>query len=205
MSTAILALAVLFAFLFVQGYFSVGPNAKSASSAVENGLQLFMTLDANRTSVQQGEQIKLTLALANLSNQTKTLTDVNGNSIFNFEVYNSNSNNDWIYMYYVGAYPIINTTIIIPPYANYNETFTWGQDGTFGHPSQEPVGTYYFEGNTNDNGSIPVLQTSRLSVDIRYPLLEIAVVFSTVVIAAACIFIILLVYHKHRKTANLRQ
>jgi hypothetical protein len=191
-------IAVISTAYFMQGYPFVNYNKTTASSDVEDNLQLSMTLNANKTSFQQGEEIKLTLALTNLSNQTKTITDVNGVSIFNFGVYDRNNN--WIYSYEIGAYPIINKTIIIPPDANYNETFTWGQGGIpYVHPSQEPVGTYYITGNINDNGSIPFLQTSRLSISIKYPLLEIAVVFLIVVVVVACIFIALLVYRRHRK------
>ncbi len=163
-----------------------------------------MTLDANKTSFRQGEEIKLTLALTNLSNQTKTVTDANGVSIFNFGIYDQSNN--WVYMYEIGAYPIINQTIIIPPNSTYNETFTWEQGGLpYVHPSQEPVGTYYIVGNINDNGNIPSLQTSRLNISIKYPLLEIAFVFLTVVAAVACIFIALLVYRRHLKTAKPNQ
>jgi hypothetical protein len=161
-----------------------------------------MTLDANKTSFQEGEQIKLTLALTNLSNQTKIITDVNGVSIFNFGVYDRNNN--WIYSYEIGAYPIINQTINIPPYANYNETFTWGQGGIpYVHPSQEPTGTYYIIGNTNDNTSLPYLATQRLNIVIKYPFVEVATVFliSIVAVVSACV----LLYIRHRKTANLKR
>lgn len=199
--TAILAFSILFAFLFVQGYFSASPTITMALSGVKNDLQLFMSLDANKTTFEQGENIGITLELTYISNQTKSITDVNGISIFNFEVYNRNNN--WIYSYEIGAYPIINQTIIIPPNANYIETFTWGQGGIpYVHPSQEPAGTYYIIGNINDNGNIPSLQTSRLSISIRYSLLENTVVFLIVVIAVACIVIILLVHRSHQKTAN---
>lgn len=204
MTLIVILIAVISTAYYLQGYPFVNYNKTTALSDVEDNLQLSMTLDANKTSFRQGEEIKLTLALTNLSNQTKTITDVNGVSIFNFEVY-QDSNNNWIYMYEIGAYPIINQTIIISPHANYNETFTWEQGGVpYVHPSQEPVGTYYIIVNINDNGSIP-LQTSRLSISIKYPLLEITVVFLIVVVAIACIFITLLVYRRHRKTANLRQ
>ena len=73
------------------------------------------------------------------------------------------------------------------------------------HLSQEPVGTYYIVGNINDNGNIPSLQTSRLNISIKYPLLEIAVVFLIAVVVVACIFIALLVYRRHRKNLNSKQ
>ena len=156
-------IAVISSAYFIQGYPFVNYNKTTALSDVEDNLQLSTTLDANKTSFRQGEEIKLTLALTNLSNQTKTITDVNGVSIFNFEVYDQSNN--WVYMYEIGAYPIINQTIIIPPNATYNETFTWEQGGIpYVHPSQEPVGTYYIVGNINDNGNIPSLQTSRLNI-----------------------------------------
>lgn len=194
--TAILAFSILFAFFFVQGFFSTSPNITAVSSPVANGLQLFMALDANKTSFVQGENISITLALINTSNQTKSVTDVNAESIFNFEVYDHGNN--WVYMYEVGAYPIINKTITISPKGNYNETFTWEQGGTFGYPSQEPVGTYYIEGNINDNGSIPFLQTPRLAIVIKYPL-----IYATVFLVpfVACICMILFLYLWHRKTA----
>lgn len=197
-------IAVISSAYFIQGYPFVNYNKTTALSDVEDNLQLSTTLDANKTSFRQGEEIKLTLALTNLSNQTKTITDVNGVSIFNFEVYDQSNN--WVYMYEIGAYPIINQTIIIPPNATYNETFTWEQGGIpYVHPSQEPVGTYYIVGNINDNGNIPSLQTSRLNISIKYPLLEIAVVFLIAVVVVACIFITLLVYRRHRKTAKPNQ
>jgi len=200
--TSILIFLILFAFFFVQGYFSANSNIRVASSSVENGLQLFMTLDANKTSFQEGEQIKLTLALTNLSNQTKIITDVNGVSIFNFGVYDRNNN--WIYSYEIGAYPIINQTINIPPYANYNETFTWGQGGIpYVHPSQEPTGTYYIIGNTNDNTSLPYLATQRLNIVIKYPFVEVATVFLIAIFAIVSVCILL--YIRHQKTANLNQ
>jgi hypothetical protein len=161
-----------------------------------------MTLDANKTSFQQGEEITLTLALTNLSNQTKTITDVNGVSIFNFEVYDHNNN--LVYMYEIGAYPIINKTIIIPPNANYNETFTWGQGGIpYVHPSQEPVGTYYIIGNTNDNNSLPYLATQHLTIVIKYPLVEVATVFLIAIVAIVSVG--LLLYRRQRKTNKLNQ
>lgn len=200
--TAILTFSILFAFFFIQGYFSASSNITVASSSVENGLQLSMTLDANKTSFQQSEQIKLTLALTNLSNQSTTITDVNGVSIFNFGVYDRNNN--WIYSYEIGAYPIINKTIIIPPNANYIETFTWGQGGIpYVHPFQEPVGTYYIIGNTNDNTSLPYLATQRLNIVIKYPFVEVATVFLIAIFAIVSICILL--YIRHQKTANLKR
>lgn len=197
-------IAVVSTAYFIQDYPFVNYSKTTASSGVEDNFQLSMTLDANKTSFRQGEEIKLTLALTNLSNQTKTVTDANGVSIFNFGIYDQSNN--WVYMYEIGAYPIINQTIIIPPNSTYNETFTWEQGGLpYVHPSQEPVGTYYIVGNINDNGNIPSLQTSRLNISIKYPLLEIAFVFLTVVAAVACIFIALLVYRRHLKTAKPNQ
>lgn len=191
--TAILAFSILFAFVYVQGFFAGG--ATSASSPAESGLRLSMTLDANKASFKQGENINVTLSLINTSNQTKSITDVNGNSIFNFEVFHDHNNN-WVYMYYVGAYPLINKTITISPKGNYNETFTWAQDGTFGYPSQEPAGTYYIEGDINDNGVMPLLQTARLAIVIEYP-----PIYATTFLVgfAACICIILFLYLRHRK------
>lgn len=195
---AVILVAIIFTAYYIQGYPFVNYGKTGASSQVEDSLQLSITLDANKTNFRQGEEINLTLTLTNLSNLTKTLTDVNGASIFNFEIYQSSPDN-WIYMYEIGAYPIIDKTITIPPNANYNQTFTWDQRGLdYIHPSQEPVGTYHIIGNINDNGSIPSLQTSRLSICIKYPLLEIAVFFLIALITVACIFVTLLVYIRHR-------
>ena len=163
-----------------------------------------MSLNARSTSFQQGEEVNLTLALTNTSNQTRSITDVNGVSIFNFGVYDHDNNG--IYSYEIGAYPIINKTIILLPKANYTETLTWEQGGIpYVHPSQEPAGTYYIVGNTNDSGLIPYLQTQRLTIVIKYPLMEIAIVFLIEIIACICLWLFFswLRKNKRAKTDNV--
>jgi hypothetical protein len=208
--TAIVAFSILFTFFFIQGFFSSSPSVTSASSPVENGLQLSVILDSSKNIFKQGEDINLTFALINVSNQTKNLTNVNGISTFDFWVYNHNNN--LTYAYVIGAYPIINESILLLPKANYTETLTWGQLGNASDiydDSQVPAGTYYIIGFTNEptnapNDVIPYLQTRlTITIESQPPLIEITIVFLVAVVS--CISIGLLLYRRHRKTANLKQ
>jgi hypothetical protein len=62
-------------------------NRTIVKSEVEAGIQLSISLDANKTAFERGEQINMTFALTNVSNETKefALTEAYPR-IFNFYI-----------------------------------------------------------------------------------------------------------------------
>jgi hypothetical protein len=140
----------------------------TAISGVSNGLQLSITLEANKTKYAKGEEVPLILAVTNVSNQTLNFTDVNGNTNFDFEVYNSK--NTLIYQWQFGAYPLNNFTATLAPNENYNRTLVWSQDSILPSISnQVPSGSYHIIGDIGQNihNSAPWrLQTAPLNITI---------------------------------------
>ena len=126
-------------------------NSTVARSEVDDGIQLSITLDANKTAFERGEKINVTFALTNTSNETKEFVLIDAYPrIFNFYVFNS-TNND-VFAYELGAYPAINDTIPLGPKESYKDTFTWSQN-RFWHiqPQQVPPGAYYIVGFVNNH------------------------------------------------------
>jgi hypothetical protein len=90
-------------------------NRTIVKSKVEDGIQLSISLDANKTAFERGVQINMTFALTNVSNETKefALTEAYPR-IFNFYVFNST--NDDVFANEIGVYSPINTTIPLSPH-----------------------------------------------------------------------------------------
>src|SRR5208283_896154 len=130
-------------------------------SKIEDGLQLSITLQEEKTQYSAGEIAPITFTITNVSNQALTFTDLNGNSTFNFQVYNGTNTevSSWIY----GAYPQSNSTAPIAPGENFGLTLNW--DIEIPGLSHVPSGTYYIIG---DVGGLPPyqLQTAPLKVTI---------------------------------------
>jgi hypothetical protein len=168
-----IALALIIAVLISIAYVTLTSNllqsntlnsSTAASSGVKDGLQLSITLEANKTRYELGEELGITFAVTNVSNQTIAFINQNNNSSFNFQVYNSTG--DPVYWWFLGAHPVFNASITLAPNENYNETFSWNQisDLTRGFP-QVPAGNYYIIGETGDNPPY-TLQTDRLNITI---------------------------------------
>jgi hypothetical protein len=141
------------------------PNNTTALSEVDDGIQMSITLDANKTTFESGEGINMTFAFNNVSNQTKdiVLTDAYPR-IFNFYLFNS-TNGD-IFANELGAYPAINETITLASNESYKQTFTWNQNRFwYIQPLQVPIGDYYIVGFVN-NHSQRTLMTEHLNITI---------------------------------------
>jgi hypothetical protein len=167
---AVLLVIILFFTLYViqNNYSSTSSIANTtAFSGVNKGLQLSMTLQANKTRFAQGEEVNMTFALTNVSNQTVNVIDLNPDSIFNFFV-NNNKNNQ-VFHWRIGAYPPFNETIPLAPNENYTETFTWRQEInsnlTPPQVQQAPPGKYIIIGITDDD-NLYVLRTEPLNITI---------------------------------------
>jgi hypothetical protein len=140
-------------------------NSTVARSEVDNGIQLSISLDANKTAFERGEQINITFALTNVSNETKefTLTEAYPR-IFNFYVFNIT--NDDVFAYELGAYPAINNTILLAPNESYKDAFTWSQNRFwYIQPLQVPPGAYYIVGFVNNHNQ-RTLMTEHLNITI---------------------------------------
>ena len=140
----------------------------TAISGVSNGLQLSITFEANKTQYVKGEEVPLILAVTNVSNQTLNFTDVNGNTNFDFEIYNSK--NTLVYQWQFGAYPLNNFTHTLAPNESTAKVLIWSQDSNL--PSignQVPSGSYHIIGDIGQftfNRSPWRLQTAPLNITI---------------------------------------
>jgi len=153
---------------------SAGSNI-TALSSVTNGLQLSITLTANKTTYVVGENVEITFAVTNVSNQTLNFINQNGDSNFNFQVYNSTNNA--VYSWEFGAYPLDNWNVTLAPNESYTQNLIWGSDNIF--PSmgeQVPSGAYYiicelgFVANYNPVQTTPPnFQTAPLNLTITNP------------------------------------
>ena len=117
----------------------------TAVSAVTNGLQLSITLTADKTTYSIGEEVEITFTVANVSNQTLSFVNQNGDSNFNFQVYNSTNNA--VFSWQFGAYPPDNWNITLAPNENYTQNLIWGQQ-TFPSPYLPKIssGAYFIIG-----------------------------------------------------------
>lgn len=154
---------------FINDFFSAKPNWNTtAFSSVNDGLQLSMALQANKTTFPQGQLINLTFALTNVSNQTKNVTLINANPrIFYFQIYNTKNNQ--VYISQSGIFPPINQTITLAPNQNYTNTQTWDQ-GIFQWvgSSHVPTGAYRIQGNVEAQ-NLYSFQTEPLNITITNP------------------------------------
>ena len=160
----IAALVIIFQFTsLLQNNNPSTTNGTVARSEVDDGIQLSISLDANKTAFERGEQINMTFALTNISNQSKqiVLTDATPR-IFNFYVFNST--NDNVFAFELGAYQAINDTIPLAPNESYKDTFTWSQNRFwYIQPLQVPPGAYYIVGFVNNHNQ-RTLMTEHLNV-----------------------------------------
>jgi hypothetical protein len=115
----------------------------AALSAVNNGLQLSIALTANKTTYAVREEVEITFAVTNVSNQTLNFINQNGDSNFNFQVYNSTNN--VVYSWLFGAYPLDNWNLTLTPNESYTQNLIWSQESL--SPSQQITsGAYYIIG-----------------------------------------------------------
>ena len=114
-----------FSLYFVQNnYFSPSSVDKTvAFSNVDHGLQLSVTLQANKTRFVQGEVVNMTFTLTNVSNQTLNVSNLNSFSFFNFYIYDNKNN--LVGARNIGAAPTQNVTINLPAKENYTENIQW--------------------------------------------------------------------------------
>jgi len=140
-------------------------SSATAISNVDNGIQLSMTLDTNKTVFESGKEINITFALTNTSNQTRQITLLNADPrIFNFFVFNSNDTR--VFAYRLGLFIPINDTITLASNESYKETLTWNQSGfEWIKPTQISTGHYYIIGFIANNTQ-SVLETERLNITI---------------------------------------
>jgi hypothetical protein len=131
-------------------------------SKIEDGLQLSITLQEEKTQYSAGEIAPITFTITNVSNQTLAFTDLNGNATFNFQIFNGT--NTEVYSWIYGAYPQSNSTVPLGPGGNYAETLNWDTENNF-FVSQITSGTYSIVGEL---GGFPPyqLQTAPLKVTI---------------------------------------
>ena len=90
-----------------------------AFSNVDQGLQLSVTLQANKTRFAQGEIVNMTFTLTNISNQTVNVINLNNFSFFNFYIYDNKNN--LVGARNIGAAGMQNITIHLAPKENYAE------------------------------------------------------------------------------------
>jgi hypothetical protein len=140
------------------------PSNLSASSSVSDGFQLTITLEANKTQYTKGENIPLAFTITNVSNQTQNFTNTNGDTNFNFQVYNSA--NKQVYSWIHGAYALVNDTIPLAPNESFSQTLNWPQknDLSGGFP-QVTSGACYIIGEVGENTPYK-LQTPPLNITI---------------------------------------
>jgi hypothetical protein len=146
----------------------------TALSAVSNGLQLSIVLTANKTTYAIGEDVEITFAITNVSNQTLNFINQNGDSNFNFQVYNSTNNA--VYMWELGAYPLDNWNITLAPNESYTQNLIWTQSSNM-RPSTTPLqqGAYYIIAELGYTNPYPIqttppsFQTAPLNITIINP------------------------------------
>lgn len=133
-------------------------------SNITDGLQLFITLQSGKTQYIAGEVVPITFTISNFSNQTIAFSNVNGNSNFNFQIYNGT--NAEVYSWVLGAYPLTNDTITLNPNENYGQTLNWNSEtNMFSGFSQAKAGVYYIIGEIGKNQPY-LLQTTPLAITI---------------------------------------
>jgi hypothetical protein len=142
--------------------FSPAFSSLSASSSVNNGFQL--TIALKTTSYTKGENIPIAFAITNVSNQTLNFTNTNGDSNFNFQVYDNA--NKQVYSWLHGEYALVNDTIPLAPNESFSQTLNWPQENDLsgGFP-QVPSGTYHIIGEVGANTPYQ-LQTPPLNITI---------------------------------------
>lgn len=143
----------------------VSAQSNTAVSGVSDGFQLSISVD--KTQYSSGEDVNVTCAITNVSDQTLNFINQNGNSSFDFQVYNSTNNQ--VYSWFMGAYPLVNATVSLAPNESYTQTLVWTQesDNSRGFP-QVPSGAYYIIGDLGEHLSYP-LQTEPLNITIAVP------------------------------------
>jgi DNA-binding transcriptional ArsR family regulator len=143
---------------------NLSPSILTSYSNIKDGLQLSITLQSGKTQYLSGEVVPITFTISNVSNQTLTFSNVNGNSNFNFQVYNGN--NAEVYSWVLGAYPLTNATIPLNPNENYAQTLNWNSEtNMFSGFSQAKAGVYYIMGEIGENQPYE-LQTTPLAITI---------------------------------------
>ncbi len=168
LSTIFLVIILSFALYFVQNnYFSSSSADKTvALSNVDQGLQLSVTLQANKTRFAQGEVVNMTFTLTNISNQTVNVINLNNFSFFNFYIYDNRNN--LVGARNIGAAGIQNITIHLAPKENYAENIQWRQGGFWDtNPPQLPIGLYHLNGFVDDNATYN-LRTEPLNITITH-------------------------------------
>jgi DNA-binding HxlR family transcriptional regulator len=141
------------------------PILTSFSNIKDGLLQLSITLQSGKIQYLAGQVVPITFTISNVSNQTLTFIEVNGNSNFNFQVYNGT--NAEVYSWVLGAYPLTNATFItLNPNENYGQTLNWNSEtNMFSGFSQAKAGVYYIIGEMGENQPYE-LQTTPLAITI---------------------------------------
>jgi DNA-binding HxlR family transcriptional regulator len=142
---------------------SLSPQILTSYGSVNNGLQLSITLHSGKTQYKIGEVVPITFTINNVSNQTLTFTNVNGNANFNFQVYNGN--NKEVYSWVLGSYPLTNASIPLNPNGSYAQTLNWNSEVNLSGFSQAKAGVYYITGVIGENQPFEV-QTTPLAITI---------------------------------------
>jgi len=158
----------------------VSADNNTALSAVSNGLQLSITLTADKTTYEVGEEVEITFAVTNVSNQTLNFINQNGDSNFNFQVYNSTHNA--VYTWELGGIPLDNWNITLAPNESYTRNLAWTQIYDMAPPippppqyPQVPLGAYYIIGELGFANPYPIqttppnCQTAPLNITITNP------------------------------------
>ncbi len=136
-------------------------NNITALSAVTNGFQLSIALMADKTTFAVGEEVEITFEITNVSNQTLNFINQNGDSNFNFQVYNSTNNA--VYMWELGAYPLNDVNVTLAPNQSYTRNLIWTQESDMTPPipplNQVPSGAYYIIGELGYANPYPIQTT----------------------------------------------
>jgi hypothetical protein len=137
----------------------------SAVSSVKNGLQLAISVETTQYISGDSNIVPITFTITNVSNQSLNFTNLNGNSNFNFQVYNSK--HEVIYAWELGAYPLVNASVPLTPNENYTRTLVWSQQSS--SPSiQVSTGSYQIIGDIGENTPYQ-FQTAPLNITITNP------------------------------------
>lgn len=143
---------------------SSGTSSLTSFSGISGGLQMSISLEANKTKYSLGEEVVITFLVMNVGNQTQMFVNQNSNASLNFVVYSRAGT--LVYENLFGPVPMLNSSVTLSPNGNYTESFGWAQysNRESGFP-QVPAGNYYIVGVTGANPPY-MFQTDRLNITI---------------------------------------
>jgi len=150
-------LVTLISFFCDNFYYSTAGN--TVQSSVENGLQVFLTLDPDTTTYKQGAEVFATVTLTNIGHKALNVSFDPANTYLGLDVRNSENVSVWTEGGNSGV-------LTVAPQRSVNDAFNWNTGSYYSMP-QASIGVYQLFGFlVTDNNFTSRFQTAPLNIAI---------------------------------------